>query len=94
MIGKQGQNVMANETVKPDVEREQLICRLDHAPASFKSSKRSAESGCFPGTRTALLDTIKRWALSSEVDEKPVFWLQGLAGIGKLEPNLMTSGDP
>ncbi|KAI0054342.1 hypothetical protein BV25DRAFT_1771257, partial [Artomyces pyxidatus] len=38
---------------------------------------------CFEGTRVAILDMIKSWMENEDNDVPRVFWLNGLAGIGK-----------
>ena len=37
--------------------------------------------GCLKGTRRTVLDEIERWI--SDFDSPPVYWLNGLAGVGK-----------
>ncbi|KAF9645709.1 hypothetical protein BDM02DRAFT_472784 [Thelephora ganbajun] len=37
--------------------------------------------GCLKGTRTAVLDQIELW--TRDFDKPPVYWLNGLAGMGK-----------
>ena len=64
-------------------EQDRLLQKLKRAPASFESAKRSAKEGCFEGTRAGLLKQIDEWLASEKDTTKPVFWLQGIAGIGK-----------
>jgi hypothetical protein len=56
-----------------------LIHQLPHAKtAGFRSGNRER---CLEGTRVDLLREIKQWA--AEESGHPVFWLCGIAGIGK-----------
>ncbi|KIK50341.1 hypothetical protein GYMLUDRAFT_104799, partial [Collybiopsis luxurians FD-317 M1] len=38
---------------------------------------------CTEGTHIAICDTIKNWVLDTSNDSPPVFWLRGMAGMGK-----------
>ncbi|KAF8179114.1 hypothetical protein BJ912DRAFT_644648 [Pholiota molesta] len=49
--------------------------------ASFNSGRAGAPSLCFAGTRTAIMKVIGDW-LKDEA-QPDLFWLNGLAGIGK-----------
>ncbi|KAF8337496.1 uncharacterized protein EI90DRAFT_2658072 [Cantharellus anzutake] len=52
--------------------------------ASHDTNRLGAPSICFPGTRSEILWTIKQWFRRPISDTtKPVFWVNGLAGIGK-----------
>ena len=48
--------------------------------ASFNSYFRQHEPQCVPGTRVALLRQLQDW---SNDHERPIFWLNGMAGTGK-----------
>jgi NACHT domain len=49
--------------------------------ASFNSYDRCHDSDCIQNTRVNLLQEIREWADGN--DERPIFWLRGLAGTGK-----------
>ncbi|KAL4867481.1 hypothetical protein BDV12DRAFT_186654 [Aspergillus spectabilis] len=49
--------------------------------ASVDSFANQHENQCLPGTRTDLLNSIMKWALSPH--GKCIFWLNGMAGTGK-----------
>ncbi|KAG8944147.1 hypothetical protein FRC03_002168, partial [Tulasnella sp. 419] len=51
------------------------------ADARHDSSSRIVITRCFEGTRSDLLEQIFKWA--DDTDAKPIYWLCGLAGIGK-----------
>lgn len=51
------------------------------ATASY--SARAPDSGCFPGTRKALLDQISVWFNEDDPRVPRIFWLSGLGGTGK-----------
>jgi hypothetical protein len=51
------------------------------AEAPFNSYAKQHESVCLPDTRIDLLREIYDWADGQ--DERPIFWLSGLAGTGK-----------
>lgn len=68
----------------PKLERSHLIDKLPRAhKAAFDSGRAGGLNSCFVGTRVAILDSIKSWLDSSDVTESRLFWLNGLAGIGK-----------
>ncbi|KAF5316786.1 hypothetical protein D9619_006529 [Psilocybe cf. subviscida] len=55
---------------------------LPRAPAaSYNSIRTGGATACLKGTRVSVLKTIKEWATNP--DQPPIFWLNGLAGIGK-----------
>lgn len=63
-------------------EQDRRLSRLPYADgASFDSFERQHEPYCIPGTRVDLLQQILEW--SDNFDEKPIFWLCGMAGTGK-----------
>ncbi|KAF2818545.1 HET-domain-containing protein [Ophiobolus disseminans] len=49
--------------------------------ATYDSYAEEHNARCLPNTRTTLLQNIAHWAEGE--DEKPVFWLSGMAGTGK-----------
>ncbi|KAF5327868.1 hypothetical protein D9619_004592 [Psilocybe cf. subviscida] len=57
------------------------ICHAAHA--SYKSASADGGRTCLPGTRKRVLTTIEIWALHPDPRHPPIFWLNGLAGIGK-----------
>ncbi|KAF5316339.1 hypothetical protein D9619_006545 [Psilocybe cf. subviscida] len=40
-------------------------------------------NACMNGTRISILKTIREWARNPDPNQPPMFWLNGLAGIGK-----------
>ena len=59
-----------------------LINNLPHVKKATHESDRIEEiPTCFKDTRTSVLEEIKTW-ISSD-DDKCIFWLNGMAGIGK-----------
>ncbi|KAG8976292.1 hypothetical protein FRC05_004208 [Tulasnella sp. 425] len=61
----------------------QLLRDLPRAQARYDSQSRSADRGCFEGTRTNILRDINNWINNKDPKTPPIFWLCGLAGIGK-----------
>ena len=62
--------------------QEQCLSKLPNIPqAAFNSFDKQHDPMCFPGTRTDLLKEIMVWA--DGLDERCIFWLNGLAGTGK-----------
>jgi AAA ATPase domain len=51
--------------------------------AAYDSSREDAPSSCLEGTRVSILAEIMSWFESTESGTPPVYWLAGLAGIGK-----------
>jgi NACHT domain len=51
--------------------------------ARYDSAREDAPSSCLEGTRVAILKEIKSWSESANGERPPVYWLNGLAGIGK-----------
>ncbi|KAJ4262907.1 hypothetical protein NW762_006520 [Fusarium torreyae] len=49
--------------------------------AAFNSLNNQHEPTCLPSTRSELLEDITEWAGS--IDDKCIFWLNGIAGTGK-----------
>ena len=63
-------------------DRMALVNGLPRArDAAHESSRVSGISSCFKNTRTSVLKEIREWVASK--DSKPIFWLNGMAGIGK-----------
>ena len=60
-----------------------LVDRLPSSPARYDSAERSFASRCLLGTRVELLQTIDAWVNDDSLDHPRIFWLSGLAGIGK-----------
>ncbi|EWC46469.1 hypothetical protein DRE_04192 [Drechslerella stenobrocha 248] len=66
------------------VEEEANLAKLPIADgAIYGSFDDENEPECLPDTRTDLLEDIKKWIMSSNPDEKSMFWLCGMAGTGK-----------
>ncbi|KAF5328763.1 hypothetical protein D9619_011562 [Psilocybe cf. subviscida] len=73
----------AHRAVIKDRE-DKLLDRLPRARiASYKSIRTGRANGCLEGTRISILETIRRWATDPDHNQPPMFWLNGLAGIGK-----------
>ncbi|KAF9503094.1 hypothetical protein BS47DRAFT_1402757 [Hydnum rufescens UP504] len=51
--------------------------------AAYDSGREDAPSSCLEGTRVSILTEIMSWFESVESGTPPVYWLVGLAGIGK-----------
>ncbi|KAG8920366.1 hypothetical protein FRC01_000799 [Tulasnella sp. 417] len=58
-----------------------LINGLRRAQARHDSSSRAGTNGCFEGTRIGILQAISAWI--EDPASSPIFWLSGMAGIGK-----------
>jgi NACHT domain len=57
---------------------------LPRAPyAAHNSGRENAPSPCLEGTCVAVLQDIQSWLESANGERPPVYWLPGLAGIGK-----------
>lgn len=50
--------------------------------AAFDSNRTRKINSCLEGTRTELLRKIRAWIESEDVNER-IFWLNGMAGLGK-----------
>ena len=60
--------------------------KIPHARgAGYDSLRSNAPSRCFRGTRTAILQKIRDWLDRpiSDTTVEPIYWVNGLAGIGK-----------
>jgi len=55
--------------------------KLPNVPQAAFNSRKNQHQECLKGTRIEVLHKIKAWA--QEHNEKPIFWLNGLAGTGK-----------
>ncbi|KAJ7676548.1 hypothetical protein DFH06DRAFT_1428079, partial [Mycena polygramma] len=66
-------------------DRGDLLQRLPVAKqARHDSGRRAGPTKCFPGTRTNVLNDIKSWLAGTHRESRSqVYWLNGLAGIGK-----------
>ncbi|KAF5314461.1 hypothetical protein D9619_011746 [Psilocybe cf. subviscida] len=51
--------------------------------AAYNSLRADRAEPCMGGTRQTVVKTIDGWALNSDFNRPPMFWLNGLAGIGK-----------
>ncbi|KAJ3487933.1 hypothetical protein NLI96_g3199 [Meripilus lineatus] len=57
---------------------------IDRAKAaSWNSHRSNAPVSCFEGTREGVLSSITEWIDSNDPASPRVFWLNGMAGIGK-----------
>ncbi|KAF9504200.1 hypothetical protein BS47DRAFT_1334671 [Hydnum rufescens UP504] len=65
-------------------DRTSLLMSLPRALyAAHDSVRENAPSSCLEGTRVAVLEEILTWLESANGERPPVYWLNGLAGIGK-----------
>jgi hypothetical protein len=63
-------------------EQDRCLSKLPNTPqAAFNSFDKQHDPVCLPETRTDLLKEIMVWA--DGLDERCIFWLNGLAGTGK-----------
>jgi hypothetical protein len=61
-----------------------LLLALPRAlSAAHNSVREDAPSSCLEGTRVTILKEILSWSESPNDERPPVYWLSGLAGIGK-----------
>lgn len=51
--------------------------------AGFDCDRPDKPTNCFEGTRTDILAKIKSWALDKNAKIEPIFWVSGIAGVGK-----------
>ncbi len=58
---------------------------LPRAPdAGYDTNRSGAPSSCFEGTRVEILQSVMAWLERPVMDvSKPIYWVNGLAGIGK-----------
>ncbi|KIO19341.1 hypothetical protein M407DRAFT_31012 [Tulasnella calospora MUT 4182] len=64
-------------------ETAALLQLLPRAQARYNSHSRNDARGCFEGTRQNTLKAIYDWIGDESSFIPPIFWLCGLAGIGK-----------
>lgn len=61
-----------------------LLSSLPRAQyASHNSARSDKTSSCFEGTRTEIVDTIFEWILDPDPSSDQIFFLSGIAGVGK-----------
>ncbi|KAG8946434.1 hypothetical protein FRC04_011880 [Tulasnella sp. 424] len=58
-----------------------VIDKLPRAQARHDSASRVGANPCFQGTRNGILKEISAWI--DDPNTRPIFWLSGMAGIGK-----------
>lgn len=58
-----------------------MLRRADRA--DFRCEGPNAHSACLEGTRDAILERIEEWLKSVGPGVPPIFWVDGIAGIGK-----------
>ena len=68
-----------------DVRDNQLMDRLQTQSAMTASFKSNEKAGlvCLPGTRVNLREKLIAWSDSDNADTKSIFWVSGMAGMGK-----------
>jgi hypothetical protein len=71
----------AHDDTRTIIQRQYLEKLQVAAQARFNCYERRDDTDCLPSTRSDLLQKIRDWADSE--DERPIFWLRGLAGTGK-----------
>ncbi|KAF9509246.1 hypothetical protein BS47DRAFT_1413502, partial [Hydnum rufescens UP504] len=65
-------------------ERSTAVMSLPRANSvAYDSGREDAPSSCLEGTRVSILTEIMSWFENMESSMPPVYWLVGLAGIGK-----------
>ncbi|KAF9512012.1 hypothetical protein BS47DRAFT_1114305 [Hydnum rufescens UP504] len=65
-------------------DRTSLLMALPRALyAGHDSVREDAPSSCLEGTRVDVLKEILTWSESANGETPPIYWLNGLAGIGK-----------
>ncbi len=73
------------------VQKDYIAKELSKLPcasgAGYDSGRSNAPDRCFKGTRTAILKNIRDW-LDRPISEsgspiEPIYWINGIAGIGK-----------
>src|SRR5258708_34259810 len=73
------------------VQKKSIAKELSKLPrasgAGYDSGRSNAPDRCFKGTRTAILKNIRDW-LDRPISEsgspiEPIYWINGIAGIGK-----------
>ncbi|KAG9046844.1 hypothetical protein FS837_003552 [Tulasnella sp. UAMH 9824] len=74
---------LSNQSKLLSAAQLQLLRDLPRAQARYDSQSRGDARGCFEGTRKNTLNEIYDWINSQDPNTPPIFWLCGLAGIGK-----------
>lgn len=65
-------------------EYSRALDSLPRAPgATFDSVRSDGTTECFEGTRVEILKQLEAWMGCTHADQRRIFWLNGLAGIGK-----------
>ncbi|OCK90674.1 uncharacterized protein K441DRAFT_617682 [Cenococcum geophilum 1.58] len=71
--------------LREELDKRSKDFQLDRLPnvsqAAFNSYEKQHESTCLENTRVEVLQEIRDWAHGR--DDRPIFWLNGLAGTGK-----------
>lgn len=76
------ESLLAIERHATQTETVGILSRLPFIrAATFDYEDDEKDVLCLPDTRTQILDAIHDWAKSDE--DKPIFWLSGIAGTGK-----------
>ncbi|KAI0049101.1 hypothetical protein FA95DRAFT_1604634 [Auriscalpium vulgare] len=74
----------AQKAAEKAQQRSFLAQTLPYAADAHYASVRGRErSPCLEGTRTDVLQEIKAWLQNDDPGAKPMFWLNGMAGMGK-----------
>jgi hypothetical protein len=60
-----------------------ILDSLPRAKRAGHNSGSHTRRSCFEGTRKAVLEDIDRWLDNPDPNTPPIFWLNGMAGIGK-----------
>ena len=66
-----------------ELEEHALLKSLPIISASYNAYSVNATVRCFAGTREKLISDIKSWLAEKQGSGSQVFWLNGIAGIGK-----------
>ncbi|KAG8952349.1 hypothetical protein FRC04_004777 [Tulasnella sp. 424] len=82
-LQKSGAAASDNQTKLLSAAQLQLLRDLPRAQARYDSQSRGDARGCFEGTRKNTLNEIYNWINNQDPNTPPIFWLCGLAGIGK-----------
>ncbi|KAF9441090.1 hypothetical protein P691DRAFT_613126, partial [Macrolepiota fuliginosa MF-IS2] len=62
-----------------------ILLEASNRDAAHDSAAREYDPRCHPGTREQHIEDIVYWAVpaSGADDPLPLFWMKGLAGVGK-----------
>jgi NACHT domain len=74
-------HVLPDGPESPDTAHLMSLPRANYA--RHDSAREDAPSSCLEGTRVAILKDILSWSENVDCEVPPVYWLNGLAGIGK-----------